>query len=61
MRGVEPAGEESLVHLTTEQGAAVVARVPAGTATWSVGDRARLQWRREDEHRFDASTGKRLG
>ena len=61
VRGVEPAGEESLVHLTTEKGAAVVARVPARTAAWSVGERAWLQWRPEDEHRFDASTGNRLG
>ena len=59
VRGSEPAGEESLVHLTSSEGAWVVARVAPGE-TPPVGDRVRLTWRAEDEHRFDATTGRRL-
>ncbi len=59
VRGIEPAGEESLVYLTTPEGATVVARVASGD-TLPVGDQVRLTWRAEDEHRFDAATGRRL-
>lgn len=56
----EPAGEEAIVHLTCVQdGRAVVARVPAAQAPRS-GERVRATWRPDDEHRFDAGTGKRL-
>lgn len=60
VRASEPAGEESLVHLVgVADDHAVVARVPAGQAP-RPGERVRVSWRAEDEHRFDAATGKRL-
>lgn len=60
VRRVEPAGEELLVHLSSPSvGAPVVARVSRGEEP-RPGDRVRLEWRPEDEHRFDAATGERV-
>lgn len=55
----EPSGEESLVHLVSADDERWVARVPASEA-FTAGDRVRVSWSPDDEHRFDAETGTRL-
>ena len=59
VEAVEQAGEECLVRLRLESGEDFLARTPWVEAP-CVGDRVRVGWRGEDEHRFDAGTGVRL-
>jgi hypothetical protein len=56
---VEPAGEERLVRVLPDGAAGdLLARLPWAAAPHT-GDRVSLDWRPEDEHRFDAETGHR--
>jgi ABC-type sugar transport system ATPase subunit len=50
---VEPAGEDCLVRVDD-----LLARLPWPDAP-QVGERVTVEWRREDEHHFDAATGAR--
>jgi ABC-type sugar transport system ATPase subunit len=55
---VEPAGEECLVRVTVDPAVDLLARVPWADVP-GVGERVTVDWRPEDEHRFDAVTGLR--
>jgi ABC-type sugar transport system ATPase subunit len=56
---VEPAGEECLLRVVPDgAGGDLLARLPWAGAP-HVGERVAVAWRPEDEHRFDAVTGKR--
>lgn len=54
---VEPAGEECVVRVLTD-GAELLARLPYADAP-HLGDEVCVAWRPEDEHHFDATTGRR--
>jgi ABC-type sugar transport system ATPase subunit len=53
---VEPAGEECLVRVLVDE--ELLARLP-WTAAPKVGERVSVAWRPEDEHHFDAASGRR--
>ncbi|ADB32274.1 ABC transporter related protein [Kribbella flavida DSM 17836] len=53
---VEPAGEECLVRVLAD--GELLARLPWPAAP-KVGERVSVAWRPEDEHHFDAATGRR--
>lgn len=56
---VEPTGEECLVRLALDRGAAeLLVRMPWADAP-RAGDAVDVRWRAEDEHHFDAGTGER--
>ncbi|MGH3876965.1 MAG: ABC transporter ATP-binding protein [Actinophytocola sp.] len=56
---VEPAGEDCLVRVLPDEASGdLLARLPWADAP-HVGERVAVAWRAEDEHRFDATTGKR--
>jgi ABC-type sugar transport system ATPase subunit len=53
---VEPAGEECLVRVLVDE--ELLVRLPWDAAP-KVGERVSVAWRPEDEHHFDATTGRR--
>ncbi len=56
---VEPAGEECLVRVRSDEAdGELLARLPWADAP-HIGERVFVAWRAEDEHHFDAVTGKR--
>ncbi len=56
---VEPAGEDCLVRVLPDEACGdLLARLPWADAP-HVGQRVAVAWRTEDEHHFDATTGKR--
>ncbi len=56
---VEYLGPDTVVGVTVGEGATLNARL-AGRAPFVAGDTVGLSWTAQDEHRFDAATGRRI-